>query len=238
VAIFERRIGFWCNKWLSLGGRLILVKSVLESLVVYWMTLERIPNKIIILLRRLSFNFLWNDLAGKRRFHLCSWQTLSRPKKAGGWGLKNLSIFNTTLLASSFWRAVTHDNIWHRVIMDKYLGSLPLPLWLRKTHLLQKRASPFWKGLVSSSLVILHWLRWKPGSGSEIKLGRDKILGLDDHSILSLSLRSQLGSLSYCFLAQMKVATHTIPLPDLGFTAVTYILSGRLPWNGIHSRLH
>jgi len=70
VALFERRIGFWCNKWLSLGGRFILVKSVLEGLVVYWMTLERIPNKIIILLRRLSFNFLWNDLAGKRRFHL------------------------------------------------------------------------------------------------------------------------------------------------------------------------
>jgi hypothetical protein len=238
VAIFERRIGFWCNKWLSLGGRFILVKSVLESLVVYWMTLERIPNKIIIMLRRLSFNFLWNDHAGKRRFHLCSWQSLSRPRRAGGWGLKNLSIFNTALLASSFWRAVTHDSIWHRVIMDKYLGSLPLLLWLRKTSLLQKRASPFWKGLVSSSPVILHWLRWKPGSGSEIKLGRDKILGMEDHSILSPSLRSQLGSLNFWCLAQMKVATRALPLPDLWFTVVICISLDRLPRNGIHSRLH
>jgi hypothetical protein len=32
VAMFERKIGFWCNKWLSLGGRFILVKSVLEGL--------------------------------------------------------------------------------------------------------------------------------------------------------------------------------------------------------------
>jgi hypothetical protein len=71
VAIFERRIGFWCNKWLSLGGRLILVKSVLEGLAVYWMTLERLPKKIFKLLRRLSFNFLWNDLPGKHHFHLC-----------------------------------------------------------------------------------------------------------------------------------------------------------------------
>jgi hypothetical protein len=93
VALFERRIGFWGNKWLSLGGRLILVKSVLEGLAVYWMMLERIPNKIIILLRRLSFNFLWNDLPGKRHFHLCSWQSLSRPRKEGGWGLKDLSPF-------------------------------------------------------------------------------------------------------------------------------------------------
>jgi hypothetical protein len=161
------------------------------------------------------FNFLWNDLAGKRRFHLCSWQSLSRPRKAGGWGLKNLSIFNTALLASSFWRAVTHDSIWHRVIMDKYLGSLPLLLWLRKTSLEQKRASPFWKGLVSSSPVILHWLRWKPGSGSEIKLGRDKILGLEDPLDPLSPLRSQLSSFNFWCLAQVKVAAHALPLPTL-----------------------
>jgi hypothetical protein len=143
VAIFERRIGFWCNKWLSLGGRFTLVKSVLESLAVFWMTLERIPNKIIIILRRLSFNFLWNGQAGKHRFHLCSWESLSKPRRAGGWGLKNLSTFNTTLLASSFWRAVTHDSIWHRIIMEKYLGSQPLLNWLRKSSFQLKRASPF-----------------------------------------------------------------------------------------------
>jgi hypothetical protein len=186
VSSFERKIGFWCNKWLSLGGRLILVKTVLQSLVVYWMLLERIPAKIITMLRRLSFNFLWNDQAGNRRFHLCNWQTLSRPKREGGWGLKNLSIFNKALLACSFWRAISIDNIWHRVIKDKYLGAKPLSFWLRRTHLIQSLDSPFWKGLVSSSQVILHWLRWSPGSGKDINLGRDKLIGLDDLSILSL----------------------------------------------------
>jgi hypothetical protein len=133
------------------------------------MTLERIPNKIIILLRRLSINFLWNDLAGKRHYHLCSWQSLTKPRKEGGWGLKNLSVFNTALLACSFWRAVTHNSIWHRVISDKYLDSLPLLLWLRKPSFELRRASPFWKGLINASPVVLHWLRWKPGSGSEIQ---------------------------------------------------------------------
>lgn len=31
VAKFEKKIGLWCNKWLSLGSRFILVKAVLES---------------------------------------------------------------------------------------------------------------------------------------------------------------------------------------------------------------
>jgi hypothetical protein len=137
------------------------------------------------LLRRLAFNFLWNDHPGKRHFHLCSWQSLSRPRKEGGWGLKNLSFFNTALLACSFWRAVTLDSIWYRVIKDKYLASCPLIHWLRKKSHKQSRASPFWRGLISASPVILHWLRWLPGSGCEILIGRDKILGLDNRSILS-----------------------------------------------------
>jgi hypothetical protein len=126
VALFERKITHWCNKWLSLGGRYILVKAVLEGLAVYWMTLERIPNKIIVILRRLACNFLWNDRIDKHRFHLCKWQSLFSPRKAGGWGLKNLSIFNSALLACSFWRGVTLRSIWQKVIFAKYLGSLSL----------------------------------------------------------------------------------------------------------------
>jgi hypothetical protein len=165
VATFEKKIDFWCNKWLSMGGRLILIKTVLESLAVFWMTLERIPKKVIHILRRLAFNFLWNGQACRRRFHLCDWETLSKPRRVGGWGLKNLTIFNTALLASSFWRAATQESIWHRIIAEKYMSSLPFCIWIRKPTLQQKRASPFWKGLVAASPVILHWLRWKPGSG-------------------------------------------------------------------------
>ena len=42
----DARIGNWCNRWLTLGGRLILIKSVMESLIVYWISLDSIPNGI------------------------------------------------------------------------------------------------------------------------------------------------------------------------------------------------
>jgi hypothetical protein len=43
----EKKIGLWCNKWLSLGGRFVLVKVVLESQPVYWMSLEIISHSIL-----------------------------------------------------------------------------------------------------------------------------------------------------------------------------------------------
>jgi hypothetical protein len=222
VAHFERRINFWCNKWLSLGGRFILVKSVLESLPVFWMSLEKIPNKIIILLRRHIFNFLWNSHPGHFRFHLCNWAALSKPRRNGGWGLMNLSTFNTALLANSFWRAVTIDSIWHRIIADKYLGSLPLVNWIRKPSFLLRKVSPFWKGMVASIPVILHWLVWKPGAGTDICIGGDKILGLGDRSLLSTELRSQLRLQNLLTLLRLKFSqAAALSLTD-GWTVVIY----------------
>jgi ribonuclease HI len=219
VAKFERKISFWCNKWLSIGGRFILVNSVLHSISVFWMSLEKLPSSILNLLRRLSFNFLWNGQKDTHRFHLCSWNNISKPIKAGGWGLKNLAIFNTALLANSFWRALTHISLWHRVIFDKYLGKKSLIEWIRKPSLLQQRVSPFWKGLLSSSNVILHWLRWRPGSGKEISLGRDKILGLENRSLLPSSLRALLDSHNMVNLAQVRVNSIATPLPDTWFNS-------------------
>jgi ribonuclease HI len=214
VTHFEKRINFWCNKWLSLGGRYILVKSVLESLLLYWMSLEKIPNKIHILLRRLIFNFLWNSHPGHYRFHLCNWTELTKPRRYGGWGLMNLPLFNTALLVSSFWRAVSIDGIWHRIIADKYLGSRPLACWIRKPVFQLRSISSFWKGLVTSNPVILHWLVWNPGDGTEVRLGCDKILGLGDRSLLSFDLRSLLRNQNLTHLDQINLQTGSCALPD------------------------
>jgi hypothetical protein len=57
---FEKRIGHWCNRWLSLGGRYVLIKVVLESQPVYWMALESILMSVLNRIRQLVFTFLWS----------------------------------------------------------------------------------------------------------------------------------------------------------------------------------
>jgi hypothetical protein len=43
----EKRLQVWSNKWLSRAGRLTLVKSVLEAIPVYWMSIAWIPKGIL-----------------------------------------------------------------------------------------------------------------------------------------------------------------------------------------------
>jgi hypothetical protein len=62
---FEKRIGHCCNRWLSLGGRFILIKYVLESQPIYWMELVAIPDSVLNKIRILIFNFLWSSCSEK-----------------------------------------------------------------------------------------------------------------------------------------------------------------------------
>jgi hypothetical protein len=55
----EKKIDNWCYRWLSLGGRLTLLKSVLESQSVYWLSLAVIPCSVLNSMRKLMVNFLW-----------------------------------------------------------------------------------------------------------------------------------------------------------------------------------
>jgi hypothetical protein len=47
IAKYDKRIGHWCNRWLSLGGCFVLIKVVLESQPVYWMALAAIPVQFL-----------------------------------------------------------------------------------------------------------------------------------------------------------------------------------------------
>ena len=56
IAKAEQCIKNWSYRWLSRGGKLILIKSVLEALPVYWMHFW-IPVGIIEKIRKICFKF-------------------------------------------------------------------------------------------------------------------------------------------------------------------------------------
>jgi hypothetical protein len=201
---FERRIRFWCNKLLSLGGRLILIKAVLESLPVYWMALAHIPATVLRSLRQLIFSFLWSGSKKSSGYHLCKWEDLSKPKSMGGWGLRNLPFFHRALSANTLWRILMKPGIWNRVIKAKYYPHLPVHLWIRSASVRSSIASHTWKHLLFSLPIILHWISWNPGNGFSIEIGRDALLGLGGRAFLSTKLLLHLHKKSIYFLYQIS----------------------------------
>ena len=100
---FEARINHWENKLLSLGDRLMLLKAVLETQSVYWLALAHVPISVLNTIRKLCFAFLWSGVKKKKKFHLCNWMLIAKPKSYGGWGLRNILLFSRSLATNTMW---------------------------------------------------------------------------------------------------------------------------------------
>ena len=69
-----------CYRWLSLGGRLILVKSMLTSILVYWFSLCKIHVATLQCIGNKIMNFMWSSNNDKNKMHISSWESLSLPE--------------------------------------------------------------------------------------------------------------------------------------------------------------
>ncbi|GKU90798.1 hypothetical protein SLEP1_g4749 [Rubroshorea leprosula] len=134
VEIFERKLATWKGRYLSLGGRITLINSVLSSLPVFWMAMYVIPKGTIFLLDKIRRKFLWGGSEGGKRINWVNWENVCKEKHLGGLGVKDLRKFNLALLGKWWGRLVRDDKgLWGKVIFEKY-GKVGEPSynWLRE----------------------------------------------------------------------------------------------------------
>ncbi|XP_021995456.1 uncharacterized protein LOC110892608 [Helianthus annuus] len=100
----QNRLSLWKAKTLSIGGRLTLIKSVLSSLPIYYLSLYKAPIKILEKLERLMKNFLWSGSNDVKKVHWVVWEVVTTPKKRWGLGIEKLADVNLALIAKWGWR--------------------------------------------------------------------------------------------------------------------------------------
>ncbi|PWA89029.1 RNA-directed DNA polymerase, eukaryota [Artemisia annua] len=115
--VFESRLSKWKAESLSIGGRVTLIKSVLESLPSYFFSLYKAPCKVIKDLESLSSRFLWGGSKDVHKIHWVAWDKVCQPKDRGGLGLCKLKHINVALLSKWGWRfKKERGNLWCEVI--------------------------------------------------------------------------------------------------------------------------
>jgi hypothetical protein len=150
----------------------VLIKAVLESQPVYWMALAHIPITVLNRIRKLVFSFLVVRQQAKKSYHLCNWETLSKPKLYGGWGLRNIFIFYRALATNTLWRVLMKNDIWKRVIKDKYLPHGSVSTWLRSASSVSAHGSQTWKNLINTLPLVLQWLAGTRAQDTPLLLGK------------------------------------------------------------------
>ena len=118
---FKKKLSSWKNKFLSFAGRLTLIKAVLCSLPIYYMSVFKMPESVARELDKIQARFLWGGSDIKKKVHLVSWDKVTLAKQDGGLGVKRLRIMNECLLLKWWWRYGCEANaLWKRVVEAKY----------------------------------------------------------------------------------------------------------------------
>ena len=166
----RKKLQRWKGIMLSRARKEVLIKAVAQSLPTYTMGVFQLPMKLCDKLNAMCAKFLWGQVGNERKIHWKSWESLSKPKKEGGMGFRDIHYFNLAMLAKQRWRLLKEsDTLFYRCFKMKYFlrcnfleaGDVPNSFYV-------------WKSIMAAQLILKKGSCWRVGYGSGIRVLKDK----------------------------------------------------------------
>jgi hypothetical protein len=121
LEVIRSRLGAWGNKFLSFGGRIVLVNAVLNAIPIYYLSYLMMSVKVWKEVVKIQRKFLWSGLSNRSKISWVKWSNVCKPKSDGGLGVRDLRLTNISLLAKWRWKLL-HPNpeLWKDIVIAKY----------------------------------------------------------------------------------------------------------------------
>lgn len=148
-----------------------MIKSVLHALPLHIISCLKLTHSICKSMERLVRYYSWSN-TGNNKIHCIGWETLCKRKEECGLGLRDLSLFNKSLLAKQWWNLATQPN----TLMATLFKDLYYPNSSFMNASLGHRPSPYWRDLIWGKSLLDKGLGWNFGDGSNINVRTDNWL--------------------------------------------------------------
>jgi len=174
----QGKLSRWKGKCLSMAGRICLIKYVLSSIPLFFMSLFRLPSVVADKLIQIQRNFLWGWGSEGKKIIWASWKKVCEPRDIGGLGIIDLRTFNLAFLGKWIWRLGSENGgLWKKILDSKYGGWRSL-----REEGTSRRSSLWWKDL-KEVWASEGWGRsfedgfeWNVGNGKDISFWEDSWL--------------------------------------------------------------
>ena len=128
-----------------MAGRICLLKSVLNSLPLYFISIFLMPQGVCKLLTSIQKRFLWFGASKHRNICKVQWQIVMRDKCKGGLGIGSLLAKNKAMLFKWVQRLGTpNTSLWKDYICKKYA-----PIFTNGLPTFSQRLTGVWRGIMS-----------------------------------------------------------------------------------------
>nr|XP_045084679.1 uncharacterized protein LOC123494096 [Aegilops tauschii subsp. strangulata] len=169
---FGKRCNDWSERFMSYSAKEVHVKSVVQGLPTYTMNVFMLSKGFCEKYERMIRDFWWGEEDGHRKVHWMSWDRMTKPKRDGGIGFRDMHLFNQALLAKQGWRLIQNPNsLCARVLKSKYY-----PNGNVLDTVYASDVSPVWRGIEFGLQLLKKGIIWRVGDGKSIQIQRDQWL--------------------------------------------------------------
>ncbi|XP_060211803.1 uncharacterized protein LOC132639368 [Lycium barbarum] len=150
----------WKGRLLSLGGKVVLISSVLQSVPIHLLSPVKPPKCVIKEIHQMFAKFFWSNKEDVKSRHWSAWLTMCFPKEEGGLGFKSLFDVSKALCAKLWWNFRTSISLWANYLWNKYCKN-QYPQYVQ-----WKGGTQVWKMMLEARDSIEQEIWWETKSGT------------------------------------------------------------------------
>jgi hypothetical protein len=119
------KLSAWKASLLSIAGRVQLVRSVVQSMLIYSISIYSWPESLLKDIEKCMRNFIWNGDIEKRKLVTLSWKNLCKRFNKGGLSIRSLSKLNKAANLKLCWSLMNSQSSWARLLKDRVFRNNP-----------------------------------------------------------------------------------------------------------------
>lgn len=164
------KIQGWKEHYLSQAGKETLIKTVIQAIPSYIMSIFMLPKTFCNKIASLIARFWWRSAGKERGIHWTKWAKLQKPKMEGGLGFRDLHAMNLALISKQVWRLQNNPNaLWVRVLKSLYFPNSNI--WEASRG---RYAFWGWVSILKGRDFLNKHKAWHVKNGRNIKISGDK----------------------------------------------------------------
>jgi hypothetical protein len=164
------KLSAWKASLLSIAGRVQLVKSVIQSMLVYSISVYSWPVSLLKDLEKCIRNFIWSGDIDKRKLVTVSWKKICRPLAQGGLNIRSLIQLNKASNLKLCWSLTNSQATWAILLRDR--------VFKKGKAIHYHIFSSIWSSIKEEFEVIRDNSIWLLGNGADINFWLDNWCGV------------------------------------------------------------
>lgn len=161
------KLASWKGVLLSIMGRVQLVQSVVQSMLLYSFQVYSWPVSLLNLVDKWCRNFIWSGHIDSKKLVTVPWSVMCSSIEEGGLNLRSIKSLNKASMMKLCWNLVSSDDQWAVLTRARVMqNNKP------NYHI----SSSIWLGMKPFMNTVMLNTRWLLGDDTSINFWRDRWL--------------------------------------------------------------